>query len=162
MPKSNRFLLITLFSLLICWSSAQNQNATLPDFPIPTLVVGGQINFLGFIFGTGLHLGAEDLFIENLGARFDAEVLIPNKDNRVNLGLSVLYTVFEEDTLSGYAGGGLRALRADAYSSFGVGLLGGIEYHFAPLSWFAEAEYSTTYSAFRTGLNFRFQLPENP
>lgn len=137
------FLIISVLALSSL-SLAQN-NDDVSQTVTPQVYAGANLNLV-FLGG---HIGAKDVFIDNLGVRFDVITTLPlSFQPGVVLGASGFYTFHEENNVAFYAGGGLKtAIGANGIGTVGLGGFGisgiaGAEFIFEPFSTFVEVDFT--------------------
>ena len=169
MLRSALYLLI-LGSLLFGQSLAQEATEGVQA----EAYLGAGLGVFLILPGLHVHLGAHDVFVENLGLRADVEYFY----GAFNLAANVLYHVPKASPgdLGIYAGGGPRlAFVPDSAASFALGATLGVDVPLSGFSLFSEvdlnylfslssdASFSIVVPVIRVGLNFPLdQLSETP
>ncbi len=129
-------------------------------------------------FPLTLHVGVENLGIDNLGARADGSFLLNTSSNDVNftviqLGLNGIYNFSElipGQPIDFYAGVGPRLIissaeNVDTETDIGIGAIAGVSYHIlSEVSIFGEARGNVyfgdpdTYSGFGFGVGAKYHF----
>ncbi len=129
-----KFLICSLFILLSAFSfvNAQQNIYAGASFGVSTVSAFGLTDTA--TIPITLHVGLEDLVIDNLDVRLDTNFLLNADLTTFALGVNGLYNfdLIPDQPIGFYAGGGIRTIIGDDTANVGLGAIAGADYRIVP------------------------------